>query len=108
MVEMNYEWVKVVFLEIPNFNAPIVGNRGEHRRSVWGPLDVVYLLFVGHLMANELLVDLLGLPDSHGPIVRACHEDWALNRVPEWVATNLVDRACVAIVGLIVLFRVRD
>ena len=95
--------VQVVLLQIPNFNATVVGDGGEDRGGVWTPLHVVYLLLVGHFMADELLIQLLGLPDTDSPIVGAGHENGAVNRVPEGVTSDLVDRACVTIVGLVVL-----
>ena len=67
------------------------------------PLDIVDLFLVAHLVADELLTQLLGLPDAHGPVVRASHKDCAVLRVPEGVAADLVDRTRVAIVRLIVV-----
>ena len=75
---------------------------------MWTPLHVVNLLLIGHLMTDELLVQLLSLPDTDSPIVGASHENRAVNRVPEGVTSDLVDGASVTIVGLVVLLRIRD
>ena len=56
------------------------------------------LLQVTNLMAGELGIALLLVPNTHGPIVRASDEDGASVRIPEWIATHAVNWTHMAVV----------
>lgn len=107
-VEVGYLRVQVVLFQVPNFNTAIIGNRGKHWGSVGWPPDIIDLLFVGHFMANKLLINLLSLPNTDCPIVRTSKEDRAFDWMPEWIASNLINGPCMSHISFIVLFGIRD
>jgi hypothetical protein len=75
--------LQVIALQVPDLNTTVVGYRGEDGGSVRGPADIVDLFFKGlNLMADVLLL-VLGVPDTHSPIVGASQENGALVLVPE-------------------------
>ena len=75
--------LQVIALQVPDFNTTVVGHRSEDGGCVRRPADIVDLLFKGlNLMADVLLL-VLGVPDTHSPIVGASQENGALVLVPE-------------------------
>ncbi len=64
------------------------------------------LLQALNLMTDQFLL-IFGVPNSHSPIIGAGEEDWAIVLVPEWTASNFVDRPRVTEIGVEVLLRVR-
>ena len=92
---------KVVFEEVPDLDAAVVGNGGEDRGSVRRPHHVIHLLFQReYLVAHQLFsIVVLSVPYPNCPVVRTSDEDRTVLRVPEWVAPDSVDWSCVSIVG---------
>ena len=104
MLDLGY---KDVTLQIPQLKASVVSNRGENRRCVRRPADIIDLLLQAlNLMTDQFLL-IFSVPNSHSPIIGAGEEDWAIVLVPEWTASNFVDRPRVTEIGVEVLLRVR-
>lgn len=90
---------KRVSLQVPDFDATIVGDRGEDRRGVRRPTDIVDLLLeTANLVADQLAFTVLLMPDTNCPIVGASQEDGAEVGVPEGVTTHAINWAHMAVV----------
>jgi len=97
---------KGVLLQIPYFDATIIGNGGEHGGSDGRPADIIDLLLqVCDLMTNQFGLAVFLVPNSDSPIVTTGYENRTFTRVPEGVASDTVDWSHMTIIVIGVSLR---